>query len=477
MTDTSTDRDYQLRIARGDLAEPHHLDAVRIMHLTREHWAEADPELAAALAEGDARNPDRVPPPGPKPWEPDTPADPATVEAWNRRGELVLDEVSLFLGRFVAFPSPAAQTAVTLWVAHCWMIREFESTPRLALLSPEPGSGKTRVLEVVELLVPAPQHALNASVAAVFRMIRDDRPTLLLDEVDAVFRSKGKEDSNEELRGILNSGHSIGATVPRCAPPTHEVQHFPVFCAVAMAGLGDLPDTLMSRSVVIRMRRRAPNEKVDKLRRRLIRPEARELRQRLAAWADSVAESCGKAFPVMPEGITDRAEDVWEPLIAVADAAGGSWPKFAREACLELNKVRQDAQTLGTKLLDDIRTVFDGRDRLSTADLVSKLMDQDGSPWAEWLESRSDRSRGSWLARKLKPYEIVPRVHKIGGAAVRGYLAEDFADAWARYLRPLNPQNDVTANTNVTGQVTPTSDVTSPTTVTSLRGETDPHAA
>jgi hypothetical protein len=130
----------------------------------------------------------------------------------------------------------------------------------LALLSPEPGSGKTRTLEVLEDLVPAPMHVLSASTAAIFRTIEVEQPTLLLDEVDAIFGRRGKDDNNEDLRALLNAGHRIGATIPRCVGPSHEVRRFPVYAAVALAGLGDLPDTLMTRSVVIRMRRRAPGE-------------------------------------------------------------------------------------------------------------------------------------------------------------------------------------------------------------------------
>lgn len=168
-------------------------------------------------------------------------------------GAELLVEVAEALRRFVAFPSPAALTAVTLWAAHAHAVEESESSPRLALLSPEPGSGKTRCLEVLELLVPQPLHALSASPAATFRTIEAERPTLLLDEVDAIFGHAHKDDENAALRALLNAGHRRGATIPRCVGPSHDVRRFPVYAAVALAGLGDLPDTLMSRSVIVRM--------------------------------------------------------------------------------------------------------------------------------------------------------------------------------------------------------------------------------
>jgi hypothetical protein len=365
-------------------------------------------------------------------------------------GVVALDLVTSFLSAYIAFPSPAAQTAVTLWVAHCHMVDEFESTPRLALLSPEPGSGKTRTLEVIELLVPTPQHVLNASTAAIFRLIDASRPTLLFDEVDTIFARRGKDDSTEDLRGLLNAGHRRSATIPRCVGPTHKVEHFPVYAACALAGLGDLPDTLMTRSVVVRMRRRAPHERVEPFRRRVAQPGGHELRDYLAGWAGVVAQACGDAWPEMPLGITDRPADVWEPLLAIADAAGGHWPKLAREACVELNKVRADTQTIGVKLLDDIHTVFDG-EAMATATLLERLVAIDESPWGDWYGKPID---SRWLAKHLKPYGITPTQIREGDSKFRGYRAADFTDAWSRYL-----ETSATSEATGTPQVTPTRDV------------------
>jgi hypothetical protein len=159
-------------------------------------------------------------------------------------GAALLADVETFIGRFVAFPSDAAGVAVTLWAAHAHLVKASENSPRLALLSPEPGSGKTRTLEVLELLTPTPLHALSASPAAVFRTLENEQTTLLMDEVDAIFsRRRGADDGAEDLRALLNAGHRKGATIPRCVGPRHEVRKFPVYAAVALAGLGDLPDT------------------------------------------------------------------------------------------------------------------------------------------------------------------------------------------------------------------------------------------
>jgi hypothetical protein len=355
-------------------------------------------------------------------------------------GAAVLDDVRDFLARFVSFPSTAAHCAVTLWIAHAHMVGVFESTPRLALLSPEPGSGKTRVLEVAELLVPDPCPVLNASPAAIFRLIEQSRPTLLFDEVDAVFGRTGKgDDSSEDLRGLLNAGHRRSATIPRCVGPNHSVQQFPVYAAVALAGLGDLPSTLMSRSVVIRMRRRAPGEQVEPFRRRLAAPIGTALHDRLATWATKVATACGNAWPDMPDGITDRPADVWEPLLAVADAAGNHWPTLARQACIDLAKpAGETARSLGIHLLEDLRTVFAEDRALHTVTILDRLHHLDEAPWGN-LRGEPIDARG--LSRLLTQYGIRSKDIKLDGQNLKGYRREDLTDAWARYT-PTTPGPD-----------------------------------
>lgn len=352
-------------------------------------------------------------------------------------GACLLDEVAGFLARFVAFPSDAALTAVTLWIAHTHAIDSAESTPRIAFLSPEPASGKTRALEVSELLVPNPMHAVNATPAALFRAVKDlaSRPTILFDEIDTVFGPKAKD--NEEIRGLLNAGHRRGAVAYRCVGEgtRQKVEPFPAYAAVALAGLGDLPDTIMTRSVVIRMRRRAPGEHVEPFRHRVHAEEGHQLREALAGWATTVAGELQQAWPEMPPGISDRPADVWEPLLAIADAAGGRWPIRARKACIELVKAAQstDSGSLGLRLLGDLRMVFGTADRMSTETVLQGLVALDESPWSD-LKGKALDSRG--LAHRLRPYGVTSTKVKIADASVRGYRREDLHDAWQRYLPP-----------------------------------------
>lgn len=371
----------------------------------------------------------------------------------------VLDDVHALLGRFVALPSDAAGVAVTLWAAHAHAVDAFDSSPRLALLSPEPGSGKTRTLEILELVTPEPMNVLNASSAAVFRTITAGRPTLLFDEVDAVFGRNGKEDPAEDLRALINAGHRRGATIPRCVGPRHDVQHFEVFAAMALAGLGDLPDTVMSRSVIVRMRRRAPDEKVQPFRRRAHGPAGEELRDRLAVVVGRAAEDLADAWPDMPAGVVDRPADVWEPLLAVADAAGGDWPDRARIACVELCRVAasRDA-SLGVKLLTDLRDVFGAELALPTETVLDRLHKLDESPWND-LRGRPLDARG--LARRLRQYEVLSaNVRAADGRVLKGYHREQLWDAWTRYLP--RPAQSAASATSATPQVTAPDGVAAP---------------
>jgi hypothetical protein len=378
---------------------------------------------------------------------------PASSNGQHGDGATLLDDVHAYLGRYVVFPTSDAHVATTLWVAHTHKLSAFESTPRLAFLSPEPGSGKTRALEAIEPLAPGSQHVLSASPAAIFRLIEQSRPTLLFDEVDTIFGRHGKDDGAEDLRGLLNAGHRRSATIPRCVGPTHQVQYFPVYAAVALAGLGHLPDTLLTRSVVIRMRRRAPDEHLSPFRRRLAFPAGKELCNRLIAWAKNLPEECGPndwPWPTMPEGVTDRAADVWEPLLAIAEKAGGDWPDTARAACTAMVSAASDARqvSLGIRLLGDLHTVFGKRHAMWTGNILDALLALDEAPWSS-LRGEPLNARG--LASFLGEYEVSSRDVKIDGVNRKGYLRADLYDAWRCYVPAV--LDGATGATSATPQV------------------------
>jgi hypothetical protein len=356
----------------------------------------------------------------------------------SRDGAAALEEARAFICRFCALPTDHAYTTAALWAAHAHVLDTFDSTPRLAFLSPEPGSGKTRALEVLTLLVPWPMHAVNATPAALFRSVADaaTRRTILFDEIDTIFGPKAKE--HEDLRGLLNAGHRRSGVAYRCVGEgtKQAVVEFPAYAAVALAGLGKLPDTILTHSVVIRMRRRAPHEH-EHYRARIHEPEGWKIRGMLADWTATIAERLTGYWPTMPPGVTDRPADVWEPLLAIADAAGGDWPGRARDACTWLVKDNADRGiSLGIRLLADLRDLFGGTRALATEDVLCRLHALDTGPWAE-LKGQPLDARG--LARLLDPYEIAPVKVKTDGRAVQGYRAEHLADAWTRYLPPPVP--------------------------------------
>ncbi|MER6678108.1 DUF3631 domain-containing protein [Streptomyces sp. NPDC000983] len=360
-------------------------------------------------------------------------------------GAALLDEVEAFHRRFNVFPHESAYVAVVLWDAHAHLLDCFESTPRLAFLSPEPGSGKSRALEIVETLVPNPMAAVDASAAALFRSasgIDGKRPTILFDEIDTVFGPKAGD--NEQLRGFINAGHRRNRPMFRCVGDgaNQTVQAFHSYTAVAVAGLGYLPDTIRDRSVNIRMRRRARNEKIEPYRTRIHEKEGFALRDRLAAWAEQAAEHVTGAWPDMPEDITDRPADVWEPLLAVADAAGGDWPDRARAACTAMVTASKanDKGSLGVRLLTDLRDhVMVGIDRLPTVAILDRLNALDDAPWAD-LHGRplDNRRLGKMLADYMTADNepITSRNIKTGGSVLKGYYASDLLDAWDRYCPP-----------------------------------------
>jgi len=288
---------------------------------------------------------------------------------------------------------------------------------------------------------------------------RDDgsqrRPTILLDEADTIFGPRASKD-HEDLRGFVNSGYRRGAMAQRCAMhgKTVVIEEFPSFAAVCIAGLDDLPDTIMTRSIVIRMQRRAPHETVEPYRRRLVEPQGHLLRDDLAQWLDSI--DLDGYFPDMPAGVEDRAADCWEPLIAIADKAGGDWPRRAREAAVHfVNAGKDNSQSLNVRLLADLRTIFDsiGDDHIPTATLLEHLTAMEEAPWGDLRGGKPLDSRG--LSRRLSKYQVTPKqLGRVGEKNnPRGYRREDLHEVWLRYLGeavPSSPQVSATSATSAT---------------------------
>jgi hypothetical protein len=368
------------------------------------------------------------------------PAPPGVVV---REGAEVLDEVAGFLSRFTVFPDEHCVPTVALWMAHTHAVDAFYITPRLVLDSAEPGSGKTRVLEVAALLTASPEMTISASPAALFRLVAAGPITILFDEVDAIFNATGG--TNEDLRALLNAGYKRGATVARCVGDAKamKVQRFPVFAPAALAGIaGNMPDTITTRAVTVHMRRRRVDQTVEPFRLRTVEPQAAPLREQLAAWMASILDRVGGVAPTIPDGVTDRAAEVWEPLLAVADAAGGHWPATARAACTHfVLRNGSEVRSIGVRLLADLRALYTrhGAERLPSALLQAELREMDESGWAD-LDGRPLDARR--MAKELGRYGVRVTTYKQNGQAFKGYTVHPtdkppqlgLADAWSRYL-------------------------------------------
>ena len=367
------------------------------------------------------------------------------VGAARPLGEL-LEAVIQLLTRYVVFRTPAQPLVIALWIAHTHALAAFDVTPYLHVQSPQKRSAKTRLLELLERLVARPWRVVEATAPSVFRKIKRDEPTILLDEVDAIFKSKASETA-EALRGVLNAGYRRGACVPRCTGKNFEqLEDFPVFGAKALAGIGRIPDTVADRSIPITLVRKKKSERVARFRFRAVKQETVLLQRALATWAKAAVAILREARPALPDKLDDRAAEIAEPLLAIADAAGGDWSVPAREAVVFLQESgAEDAESVGVLLLAAIKDIFKEAkaDQLLTVDLLTHLVERESEPWPGWWGQDVDKAAKDGvtpkkpsmdLARHLRGFDVKPKKLRIGKRTWNGYELADFADAFARYL-------------------------------------------
>lgn len=380
-------------------------------------------------------------------------------------GADLLERVRAAVTEFVVLPSAEAADSAALWAAATHAQPAWEHATRLRITGPEKRCGKSRLLEVIEGMAHHPLATANATVAAIYRSIDEHDPrTLFFDEYDTLFGTKKAADDNEDLRALLNAGFRRGKPVLRCDGPNNDVREFPSFAMAALAGIGDLPDTVEDRSVSIHLRRRAPHEKVKPLRAKRDVPRLHQLRAELSEWLRAHLDELMDAEPEMP--VEDRAADTWEPLVAVADLAGGDWPKRARAAAKVFNDVAEEVSAtdkVATRLLVDLRTVFGDHDKLHTETVLEALHKLDDAGWNDYF-GRPFGSRD--LSKILKPYGVAPRDVKVDGTNKKGYLRDELWDVWQRYL-PQHPPTQsksgdpsATSATSATPQVNAVADET-----------------
>jgi len=341
-------------------------------------------------------------------------------------GALLLSDLATVYTKHVALPEAGAE-ALALYTVATYLADAFSIFPLLALLSAVKRSGKTTALAVASALVARPLPASNISTAAVFRIVERHHPTLLIDEADAFLKD------NEELRGILNAGHTKAtAYVVRLVGDDHEPVVFSVWGPKIIAGIGRLAGTLEDRSIIVPMRRRAPGEQVERLRLDRL-DELEPLARRCRRFADDNRVAIGHADPEIPDLTSDRAADNWRPMLAIADAAGGEWPERARWAAIVLSGA-DESDGAGVQLLADLAELFtaEGVDRLPSDRIVRVLGQMEERPWPEWRHGQRITPRQ--LAALLKPFGIKPVKYRDGAETARGYLLEELRDAFTRYL-------------------------------------------
>jgi Protein of unknown function (DUF3631) len=354
----------------------------------------------------------------------------------------LLEDVCTYVGKYLV-TAPAERTILALWVLHTWAIEAADSTPFIFFSSAEPGSGKTRAFETVANIVREPWNAIAPSVAVLFRKIEQKSPTLLLDEVDAIFCKKGGETA-EGLRAILNAGNRRSTRVDRVEKKKGEMVlvSFGVFCPRALAGLGRPPRTIEDRSITFRMRPRLPHEPIARLRQREATAEARPIRDALATWSKMYIPELRAARPHIPDSVSDRMADACEPLLAIADLAGGQWPLRARAAIEQVaGPAAAKEPDLKLLLLADIMAAFgqdQPLDRLQTAELIRRLKDDPEGPWNEIGRGREGLT-AHVMARLLADFRISSRTIRLpSGGTARGYLREEVAEEYARHRHLLS---------------------------------------
>jgi hypothetical protein len=357
---------------------------------------------------------------------------------------LLLDSAVHWIRRYVVVTEHQA-VAIVLWVAHTHAIEAADCTPYLQVTSATKRSGKTRLLEALEPLVFAPWLTGRTSAAALVRKVDAEQPTLLLDESDAAFG--GEKEYAEALRGILNTGYRKSGKATLCVGQGAKftTKDFTTFCPKAIAGIGTLPDTVADRSIPIQLRRRTQDEPCERWREREGHWQAQPLHERLSAWGAIAVETLRGARPALPQSLGDRQADVWEPLLAIADLAGDSWPMLARQAAIALSGTFEDAD-MTVEILTDIQIIladYAADDVITSKELVDHLVALDDRPWVTWSHGRP--MSANKLARFLAPLGIFPAVRRVGTKVQRSYRIDAFHDAIARYL-PIKPLHRNEAN-------------------------------
>ncbi|MCC5956467.1 MAG: DUF3631 domain-containing protein [Natronohydrobacter sp.] len=370
------------------------------------------------------------------PDDDDAPEAIETIEAWPDpvEGDSLAEEIRDRLRAHVVFASASDADCAALWLLGSYLMDTWRLWPRLLITSPTKACGKSTLLEVLDAMAHRGFIASNASPAAIFRAIEAWKPTLLLDEADTWMKA------NEELAGILNSGHTRRtARIIRVVEVKGELTPvaFSTWCPIAIAGIGGQRDTLMSRSIIIGLRRKLNDETVERLPFDLHR-QLERIRRQAARWAADNALRIGAMEVEPPACGNDRMQDNFTPLTRIAAALGGPWPDRMVTAYAAKAQVRDDdSEATNIMLLRDVWSLFERNTHQrtrSSSELVEHLLGMDDRPWPEYRHGRP--LTASTIARLLRPFDIKSSNIRTGMSVVKGYHRDDVKAAFDRYAAP-----------------------------------------
>jgi putative DNA primase/helicase len=341
-----------------------------------------------------------------------------------------LDYIADEANGHVIFQDKSDADAIALWVASSYLLDHWLLFPKLLINSPERECGKSTALQLVEAFVRNGYLASSITPSALYRTIQHCKPTLLIDEADRSIKG------SEELNGLINAAQTRRGARKllsvKGADGDWKPTEFSLWCPQAIAGIGEFEDTLMSRSIVIGLRRKLTSEQVRRMHIRYFEDQE-FIRKFLIDWSESATPST--AVLELPTEAGNRMQDNWEPLFRVAAMAGDTWVTRALRAfdVIEVQRKSDKVASSGSELLAEIREILKAEVAPEVASnvLLDKLLyHHDG----EWMTANNGRSiTGKWLAKTLKLYGVRPQRR----AACNVYLLADLEEAFRRYLPPL----------------------------------------
>jgi putative DNA primase/helicase len=317
---------------------------------------------------------------------------------------------------------------IALWTMLCWVHEGVALySPYLVATSAVPGCGKTSAfLGLLEQLTPRPFSCGSATAASVFRLVDSVKPTLLCDNVDTTFKRK------PDLTELFLIAHTRGPKIPRAEKIRGEwvTVWFDPFCPKAVTLVGtDLPEALISRSIIIKLWKMKQGETVEKISRFNLElmDTFKTLRRKLQRWANDHVEALKTAKPAMPTAFINRPADLWILIWAIADMANDEWGQLARTAAERLSEEGIVEPSWLEHLVEEFWTVFveEQRDRIPSEAQIKRMTADPLSIWHDYGRGHTINQRElAFLLRKK--LQIYPRGIAIGKRRVKGYYADDF---------------------------------------------------